>query len=158
MPASDASADGEMDLREVRLLRLPLPILARAQEHNEGLMREFALIANPHPHIDVDVPVRMLQLIAALRDRYTAFTVSANAEIERAMERGDEEIDLTFRVPAAVAEATVELAAMLNRADDYCRQGSLLTLATPDDLVAFRRWYLGEFRAQINGARPTPWR
>jgi hypothetical protein len=106
-----------MDLREVRLLRLPLPILARAQEHNEGLMREFALIANPHPDIDVDVPVRMLQLIAALRDRYTAFTVSANAEIERAMERGDEEIDLTFR-----------------------------------------RWYLGEFRAQINGARPTPWR
>ena len=74
------------------------------------------------------------------------------------MERGDEEIDLTFRVPAAVAEATVELAAMLNRADDYCRQGALLTLATPDDLVAFRRWYLGEFRAQINGARPTPWR
>jgi hypothetical protein len=47
---------------------------------------------------------------------------------------------------------------MLNRADDYCRQGALLTLATPDDLVAFRRWYLGEFRAQINGARPTPWR
>lgn len=158
MPASDASADGEMDLREVRLLRLPLPILARAQEHNEGLMREFALIANPHPDSDVDVPVRMLQLIAALRDRYAAFTVSADAEIERAMERGDEEIDLTFRVPAAVAEATVELAAMLNRADDYCRQGALLTLATPDDLVAFRRWYLGEFRAQINGAPPTPWR
>ena len=29
--------------------------------------------------------------------------------------------------------------------DEYCRDGTLLTLATPDDLQAYWTWYLGEF-------------
>jgi hypothetical protein len=46
---------------------------------------------------------------------------------------------------------------MLEEADEYCRSDQLLTLATPPTLVAFRRWYLGEFIAQIDGRPPQPW-
>ena len=47
---------------------------------------------------------------------------------------------------------------MLDEADRYCRQGRhLLTLATPDDLLAYRRWYLREIAEQLAGAAPVPW-
>jgi hypothetical protein len=47
---------------------------------------------------------------------------------------------------------------MLDEVDEFCRQGKhLLTLATPPELVAYRRWYLGEFIAQLAGRPATPW-
>ena len=45
---------------------------------------------------------------------------------------------------------------MLIEVDEYCRDGTLLTLATPDDLRAFWIWYLGEFVRQIDGEHPIP--
>lgn len=63
----------------------------------------------------------------------------------------------TGRHQNAVA-ATVSLARMLDEADEFCRSGNhLLTLATPPELLAFRRWYLGEFNAQLQGQSPLPW-
>jgi hypothetical protein len=62
-----------------------------------------------------------------------------------------------YRVPLAAGEACVELNAMLDEADEFCREGDLLTLATPADQVAFRRWFLGEFVEQLGGGAPTPW-
>ena len=47
---------------------------------------------------------------------------------------------------------------MLDEADDYCRAGRhLLNLATPDELRAFRSWYLGQVRDQLAGGPPEPW-
>ena len=47
---------------------------------------------------------------------------------------------------------------LLDEADAYCAGGQhLLMLATPDDLLAYRRWYLGEFTRQAEGASPVPW-
>jgi hypothetical protein len=46
---------------------------------------------------------------------------------------------------------------MLDEADAFCRGGDLLMLATPDDQVAFRRWFLAEFVTQLGGGAPTPW-
>ncbi len=46
----------------------------------------------------------------------------------------------------------------MDEADDYCRAGQhLLTLVTPPEALAFRRWYLGEFVRQIAGEQPRPW-
>ena len=47
--------------------------------------------------------------------------------------------------------------AMLDEADEFCRHSDLLTLATPADLVAFRRWFLGEIIRQLDGGAPRPW-
>lgn len=159
MSASGSAPDGvELGaLRRVRLVEFPLRVYARAQEHHEELMREFALIANPHPDSADEIPERLLDVVAAMRARYAAFTAGPDAERQAAIERGDETMDLEFLIPEAARDACLDLSALLDQVDDYCRTGQLLTMASPPELLAFRRWYLGEFVAQLDGAEPTPW-
>lgn len=144
-------------LGHVVLAQLPLAVMARAQEHNEGLMREFALIANPHPDSLHEVPARLLRIVGDLRDRYSGFTAAPTAAIEEAMARGEEEISVEYDVPVQARDAAVGYIALLDEADEYCRQGDLLTLAAPAETVAFRSWFLGEFVRQLAGEEPIPW-
>lgn len=148
---------GEGDLVTVRLLRFPVDVWARSNEHFEGLRREFTLIALL-PQAD-DVPRRLLDLVEALVGEYAATVADAARVRNEAHARGDKEIpELVYRTPAQAGEATRSLARMLDEADEFCRRGDhLLTLATPPELVAFRRWYLGEFNAQLQGHPPLPW-
>lgn len=146
-----------LDLRPIRLLALPLDVMARAQEQHEGLLREFALLANPHPNATHDVPRRLLTVAVALRERFGSFTAESNARIEQAVQGGERSIDAELRLPAEAREAALSLAALLEEADDYCRDGELLTLATPPELVTFRRWYLGQIVDQLEGAAPVAW-
>ena len=148
----------EAPMVTVRLIRFPLDLAAESTEHFEGLKREFALLAMRAPE-SAEVPKRLLDLVAALTDRYAGLTEATNRERDEAIARGETVSDeLSYTVPPAVADACVDLASMLDDADEYCRQGELLlTLATPPQLVAFRRWYLGEFVAQLQGEPPLPW-
>lgn len=148
------------ELREVRLLGFPIPLYRRSTEHHEELIREFQLLAIDPPTATPghEVPARLLDLIAALTSDYAGLSDAPNAERDAAAARGDATVDLVFHVPASVADACVRLDAMLDEADEFCRAGDrLLTLATPPDAAALRKWYLGEFRAQLAGRPPTPW-
>lgn len=156
MTAMPQPADASR-VRTVRLLALPVGRYAQAQEHNDGLMREFALISFRRPEDPSDVPKRMLTVVDELRTRFGSFTDRPRAELARAVERGDASIDLDYAVPPEAGPAAAALGELLDEADDYCRRGDLLTLATPPPLVAFRRWYLGEFVDQLAGHPPTPW-
>jgi len=144
-------------LRHVVLADLPLDVMGRSQEHNEGLLREFALIANPHPDSDQEIPARLVRIVGQLRDQYSGFTAANTAMIEEAKARGDQEITVEYHVPAAAGQAAATYKALLEEADEYCRRGDLLTLAAPPESLALRNWFLGEFMRQINGAEPTPW-
>lgn len=54
--------------------------------------------------------------------------------------------------------ASKSLGAMLDEADEFCRQGKhLLTLAADEELVRFRRWYLAQFIDQAEGKPPVAW-
>jgi hypothetical protein len=155
-----ARPDDGTPLVTVRILGLPLGLHARAAEHGEELQREFALITQGHEHAGTGagIPGRLLALIATLQGTYSAFTAEQEDLLDEAVRSGRPTLDLTFRVPASVADAVRTLEALLDEADEYCREGRhLLTLATPPDLVAYRRWYLGEFADQIGGAPPRPW-
>ena len=148
------------DLVTVRILGLPVPLHARAAEHGEELRREFVLIAEQLRHTGEppSLPRRLLDLVASLEHRYSGFTTEQEDVLEKAVARGERSLDLTFHVPRDAAEAAVAVGAMLDEADAYCREGRhLLTLATPPDLVAYRRWYLQEFVNQVAGRPPTPW-
>lgn len=145
---------------EVRLVRLPLAVQARAQEQHAELMREFALLTLEQPPSGDGhrVPERLLALIENLKQQYAGIGAGAEAEIDAAVQRGDSSVDLVYQVPASVADACDGLAATLDDADAFCRAGKeLLTLAAEDDLVAFRHWYLGEFTRQIHGEQPLSW-
>jgi hypothetical protein len=144
------------DLVDVRLLDLPLELLNRPQQHGDELTREFSHIASPATDSD-RVPERLLALSAQLRRQYGAYTGPVAEQVAAANERGDATIDVTYRVPRSAEAAAVQLGAMYDEVDEYCRSGELLTLATPPDLVEFRRWFFGQFITQMNGAQPVPW-
>lgn len=146
------------EIREVRLLRFPLEVHRRASEGFEGLRREFQLIAFRGPGAD-DVPERLLRLVDALATEYQGLNVEADMVRDEALARGEAEVaELVYRAPPGVAEACIVLSQMADEADEFCRRGDvLLTLASTPEAVAFRRWYLGEFVAQVNGEPPLPW-
>ena len=137
------------------MMGMPLKALAFAGEHHDELFREFRLILAREPGPGHDLPGRLIGLIEELDRNFSGFTAGAQAELESAMERGDDEIDLVYSVPRSVREACIRFATLLAEADDYCRVGDLLTLAPPPTAVAFRNWFLNEFVAQIDGAPPT---
>jgi len=143
----------------VHILGFPLPLYQRSLEHSNELLREFALIGLSQKEGDSrPLPSRLIELVDALTRDYAGVTDEADAQRDEALEAGLEVIDLTYLVPAGVAEASQALGAMLDEADEYCRRGgTLLTLATPPETKQFRDWYLGEFTAQVAGAEPTPW-
>ena len=146
------------DLKEVRLLDFPLEVHQRTSEAFEGLRREFVLIAlgGPDAH---DVPSRLLRLVETLTTEFAGVDERADRERDDAIERGESVLDeLVYRVPTALAPACQSLSEMLDEADEFCRKGDLLlSLASSPESVAFRRWILGEFVAQINGRPPLPW-
>ncbi|MFN2608414.1 MAG: hypothetical protein ABR511_11090 [Acidimicrobiales bacterium] len=152
-----ATSGGDEDLVAVRLISISLDDLRRAAAHHDELFREFALVLGGEPSPGHEVPARLLALIDELNSRFAGFSTAPQAEIDAAMDRGDAAIDVTFAVPAEARAACLRVGGLLAEADDYCRNGELLTLAPPPDAVAFRNWYLDEFVAQIDGADPTPW-
>ena len=145
------------ELVEVRLLRLPLQVWQRTQEHVDGLLREFALIAQDE-EAKLATPGRLLALVQHLTAGFGGFSETQRIAMEEALARGDTEIDLTYQLPPAAAGAAQQLGDMLDEADEYCRRGDhLLTLASPPEELRFRRWFISEFVDQIRGAPPTPW-
>ncbi len=147
------------DLVEVQVLRLPVAIWSRAQEHSDALMREFALIASDaRDSSDVHVPARLLQLVEQLNAGYSGFTGEQEAQLYAAAEAGTPEIDLHYRVPASAGDGARALGELLDEADAYCREGQhLLTLATPPELVRLRRWFLAQFVDQPAGKPAVAW-
>lgn len=142
------------DLITVRILGIPLDILQRSAEHSDELLREFALIREEGTD---HVPARLLRVIEELRGRFGAFAAGPRQAMQEALERGDDSVDLEYAVPPEVGAAAERLRGLLDEADQFCRAGDLLTLATPPDALAFRQWYLEEFERQIAGRPPRPW-
>jgi ElaB/YqjD/DUF883 family membrane-anchored ribosome-binding protein len=146
---------------EVHLLGLPVPVASRAQQHVEELLREFALVASGREAGDTEheVPGRLLQLIDALTQQFGGVNTEAEERLAAAIDAGDAVIeDHVMNLPPEAAPACVVLGDMLDEADDYCRRGKhLLTLATPDDCLHYRKWYLSDIVTQLEGGTPTSW-
>lgn len=145
----------------VHLLELPVPLAVQAQQHVEELMREFALITGgrdsgeAHHH----VPRRLLQLVDVLTEQFAGVNNDASERLAKAIDSGVQVIDdHVLELPAEAGPASTALGVMLDEADDYCRSGQdLLTLATPDECVAYRRWYLTQVVEQLDGKPAVSW-
>jgi hypothetical protein len=146
-------------LCDVWMLGFPIDVYLRAQEHADGLIREFSLISQHRAAGNaVDVPERLVSIVNELSAQYAGMSSEPEAKRDDAIERGESSVDLHYRVPAAAASAISHLGDVLDEADRYCRGGRhLLSLATPPESLEFREWFLGEFVNQIAGAAPTPW-
>jgi anti-anti-sigma factor len=146
------------ELREVRLVGLPVRLHAVTTEHADALQREFELIRRADPDAR-SAPARLLALIEEVRTSYQGFGEEAAEVLGDALARDEPSVDVTYRIPAGAADAARRLDELLDEADEYCRQGEhLLTLVTPPDALRYRRWFLAEFVRQLEGGPPVPWR
>lgn len=160
-PLGRYAPDDDSDLVTVRLLGVPVGLWCRSAELHDELMREFSLLSfglsEGAPRQD-HVPVRLLELVRELRARYGGNRGRDDASRQQALLRGDRAIDLVYEVPRSLRDVLPALLALLEEADEYCRSDSyLLTLAPDQAVVDFRRWFLGEFERQSEGAAPSPW-
>ena len=145
------------DLVVVRLLGVPVRVLAASREHHDDLMREFRLLALAEPSGARKVPARLVELTQELGVRYAAAGSRPDDDFDRAVQQGLDVIDLVYRVPPGVADGARELEAMMSEADEFCRSAQLMTLARTPVMVRFGGWYLGQFSDQIAGRPATPW-
>lgn len=150
------------ELVQIHLLELPVPLAARAQEHFQELLREFTLISSDSSGSGEDgehVPARLLQLVDVLTQRYGGMNTAAEDRLEDAIAQGRPVIDdHVLEVPSPAGPGAQALSAMIDEADEYCRQGQhLLTLAASPELAAYRHWYLGQVVSQLEGQPPVPW-
>ena len=144
----------------VHLLDLPVPLAAGARQWFEELLREFALIhAGAADHARTEVPSRLTEMVDSLVTRYAGINDLAQERLEAAIDRGDAVIaDHVLEVPREAAAASAALDAMMDEADEFCRQGKhLLTLTEPHAVQVYRRWYLEQVVSQVSGEAPVPW-
>jgi hypothetical protein len=149
-------------LHPVELLRLPIAVHARSQEHSAELIREMYLIAQQlHDEpaaTERALPARLLALVDELGQQFAGFTTANDLLLTEAIDSGATEIDLVYELPFAAAEAAQHLSNIFDEADEFCRAGRhLLTLATPPDLVAYRRWFLTQIIDQLGGRPAVSW-
>jgi hypothetical protein len=144
------------ELGTVVLRGFPLDVFGDARRHSEALLREFAFIVDGGGD-NTELPRRLLDIVNRVRARAAGLNTGAERAIEGARDRGENSVDFELLVPVRMAAGANEFAALLDEIDEYCQSGTLLTLATPPLTREFRRWYLNEMAAQLEGAAPTSW-
>src|SRR5688500_12205919 len=98
-------------LVHIRILGMPIDVTKEAQEHSDGMTREFALIATSAP--SDAVPVRLRRLSEQLQGEYSMYTEEQRKQLDAALEKGEGTVDLDYRLPASVADACQALRVML---------------------------------------------
>ena len=151
-----AEGDHDESMHTVTLVRVPVRVMDAGRRHHDELMHEFAVLAVADDLSD-DFPQRMLDLIDTLGRRYGSAGEPRNAQVDAAMARGEDTIDLTYEVPDHAVEAADNLAALMAEADEFCLREQMLTMQRSAVIREFSAWYLEEFRRQINGEPPRPW-
>ncbi|HTE73908.1 MAG TPA: hypothetical protein VK640_12010 [Actinomycetes bacterium] len=156
---SEFSGAGTSDLAQselhgVWLRRYPLRLGVRASEHYESVYRELALLASSEQ--GSPVPGTLLELLEEM-DRRSARNNASEQVRDEALARGEDSLDIELHVPPDVVEVAQRVEQLLEEADAFCRDGTLLTLEPSSDVVAFRRWYIGELARQVAGEAPESW-
>jgi hypothetical protein len=145
------------DMVSITLVNFPVALANRAGRHYEAIQREFALIHFSDGATRASVPSRVLELAERTRAELASGEIIEREQVTSAIERGAKHMTVNLRMPRSAGESMAALSELLVEADDYCREGDLITIAMPDDCRAFREWFLAEFVRQIAHEPPTPW-
>jgi hypothetical protein len=147
----------------VHLRALPVPLAAKARQHSEALLREFAMMADELVETvespgEREIPLRVLDLVVRLSQQFFELTEPANQRLEAAIAAGLPTIDdHVVELPPEAASATTQVARLLDEADLYCWSREMEELATPPECVAYRRWCFAQVLDQLDGRSPVPW-
>ena len=149
----------------VGLAAVPVRLAVQAASHFDAVRRELQVLeggwGTGGPGSDAGqvtpalaVPVHRIGPLGA---SVGAALAPAVAQWRTALTEGRRTPDLHVDVPASTGPLARELDTLLDDVDRWCRAGVLLAVAVPPDVVAFRRWALGQVVVQCAGGRPSPW-
>lgn len=142
------------DWLEVRLADVPTRLLLQWEHHVRDLMREFAIVSTHRRSLDevgIEDPV---ELVVATLDRYWDTMRPSWAQARPVEGERPGHISFQVRLPDTVVADGPRFLEALDAADDLSRQGKLLTEPPPEEVVAFRRWFVHALVRQI--ATRTP--
>jgi hypothetical protein len=129
-------------------------LFRRLRVHHFELRREMRLLAMVDPD-RYPVARRAVELgMAADADRRATKAVH---QLDQAITRGEEHVDLVYDVPLGAPERMAQLHALIREIYEIFGSEQLLTLVPPPELLALQDWYFGQFARQAAGEPPVPW-
>ena len=147
--AAAPAGDGE-GLRTVRFLAVPVAGYLALQAHNDALFRELELISIALESGGVGrVAPDLAELVEQLYSRFRGQRDRHRDVVAAAQARGAPTVDLETRVPPSAAGAALGYLELLERADELCRAGVLLTPEPPAEVKELRRWFVEQMVAQL---------
>ena len=139
----------------VRLAECPVELSLQQDRHLDELVRELQLLS-----VDQDNPesAALAREIRGLLVSPTAARLTGRRAAERARAEGRDVVDIDMAMPREFSELVSQLHEAVLRAEQLCRDGRLLTLASPPDVQELRAWMTHELVAQATqGAAPVTW-
>jgi hypothetical protein len=141
----------------IHFVGAPVQLMQAVRLHLEALTREFQLIEFAADDAS-SPPARLLELTSRMRREYDEFGfATSREELTDALDRGTDTIDLELVVPPVAGTAVQLFLRTMDETDEWCERGELLTLASPPEQRALRRWFFGEIERQVRGEAPLPW-
>lgn len=122
-------------------------------KHYRDLRRELRMLALTHAE-DYPLAQRLAELIIHFERE---FPQSALAQLEMALNNGDETLDIVVDVSPALAPLIPQMLEVLDLADAFCRAQQFLAIARTPDQNAYCHWFLEEFSRQSRGEPPQLW-
>lgn len=151
----DAAADMPPGWTTVRLAACPVRLSLRQDDHLDELIRELQLLRIDDGDSRSQELARQIEglLVAPAHARLTGRRIAQLAD-----DAGIEFVDIDMALPAESSLMIRELQSAVSAADRLCEDMQLLTLASPPELRALRRWMTEEIVGQIEAGRdPVPW-
>ena len=139
----------------VRLAACPVELSLQQDRHLDELVRELQLLS-----VDQDnrESAALAREIRGLLVSPTAARLTGRRAAERARAEGRDVVDIDMAMPREFSELVSQLHVAVIRAEELCRDGRLLTLASPPDVQELRAWMTHEIVAQATrGAAPVTW-
>ena len=135
----------------VRLVDCPVALSLAQDEHLDELVRELQLIGPRN-----DEPA-LASVIRGLLDGQAQARHMGRRTAQDAAAEGREHVTVEMVLPSGAAEQVEQLDAAVAEADALCERERLLTLTSPPEVRALRRWMRDELSDQIRHARrPRP--
>jgi GAF domain-containing protein/anti-sigma regulatory factor (Ser/Thr protein kinase) len=137
----------------IELGEVPTDLLVAAKTHIDNVIREFVLVSSGAAS---GQSAAVSQHLAGLIDTVTTRFAEARQSIKRqamaSVMAGRKRTHLVLELPLSAIKAGSDYLAALDEVDAYARAARLLTLETPPQHRAFRRWYVSALIEQLSAA------
>lgn len=150
-----ATAPDPETLTTVEFRNMPVELFSHLRLHFNELGRELRLLALSDPDrypLAIEFAETYLQVEQERRQ------VIGLDVLDRAMEHGQETIDLTYLAPPTAPATMARISVLLDDIYRSFADDTLLAVRPSSELQRLQRWYLGEFTHQAAGGAPQPWK